>query len=90
MNTVKDHVPTLAMLIALFLLLAAVVFLTVHSEKIDSPTVIGLVGSISTIVGAIAGRQMTGNPTPPPGGTLATSSVATSPPATSPPDPPKV
>lgn len=85
MNAVKDHVPTLAMLVALALMLAAVVFLSVRCDKLDSPTVIGLVGSVSTIVGAIAGRQMAGNPMPPPGGTLSTSSVATSPP-----DPPKV
>jgi hypothetical protein len=55
---IKDHVPTLAMLAALTLLLIAILVLASEGSKSDGPLLIGLSAAVGTITGAIAGKQI--------------------------------
>ncbi len=67
MDAMKDHINTYAMLIGLALLLVTILVLASEGSKADGPLLIGIAGSVSTIVGAIAGKQLsaaTGNAPP--------------------------
>lgn len=61
MGDMKDHINTYAMLIGLGLLLATILVLASEGSKADGPLLIGIAGSVSTIVGAIAGKQLSSN-----------------------------
>jgi hypothetical protein len=54
----KDHIATLAMLVALLMFLAALVTLALCGQKPDSPILLGLVSAASGMGGAIGGFSM--------------------------------
>ena len=64
----RDHMPTVAMLAALAMLLMTLLALALNRAANDGPLLIGLGGAVTTIVGAIAGKQISGsnNPAPTP------------------------
>ena len=62
----KDHIPTLAMLAALTMMLAAIVFLCISGLKPDTPVLIGLVGGVTGMAGAIGGFSMNSSNGKPP------------------------
>ena len=51
----KDHIPTLAIVSVVFMILAAIVLLWFHGAKTDGPVLLGLVGSVGTAVGILGG-----------------------------------
>ena len=60
----KDHIPTIAMLAALTLFLAALVILALSGQRPDSPILLGLVSAASGMGGAIGGFSMNSSRTP--------------------------
>lgn len=54
----KEHIPTIAMLAALAMLLSALVTLALCGQKPDSPILLGLVSAASGMGGAIGGFSM--------------------------------
>ena len=64
----RDHMPTVAMLVALAMLLVTLLAQALSRSANDGPLLIGLGGAVTTIVGAIAGKQISAasNPAPTP------------------------
>ena len=60
----NDHIPTIAMLTALALILAALVILCLSGQKPDSPILLGLVSAASGMAGAIGGFSMNSRSSP--------------------------
>lgn len=54
----REHIPTLAMLVALALFLTALVTLALCGQKPESPILLGLVSAASGMGGAIGGFSM--------------------------------
>ncbi len=67
----KDHIPTIAIVVSLGMVLATIVFLWFHGAKTEGPVLLGLVGAVSTAIGILGGFSQNKNtPAPPPGTTL--------------------
>ena len=59
MNALKDHVATVAMVVSLFLVLVAVVWIVLSGKTAsDGPVLVGLVAIAGTLGGAIGGKQL--------------------------------
>jgi hypothetical protein len=54
----REHIPTLAMLAALAMLLATLLVLALSGQKPESPILLGLVSAASGMGGAIGGFSM--------------------------------
>lgn len=66
---IKDHMSTIAMLLALTLMLVTVLVMVLTGKLHDSsPVLLTLVTGVTTIVGAIAGKQLSNAPSAPPSG----------------------